>query len=243
MKRLASGEVHLWWVHLDSRGSLARWSSALLSPDEHARAARFAFERDRWRFIGTRGALRAILSAYRGVAGSALRFEYAPSGKPSLVERGNRGWLCFNVSHSGEMALVGVTLDCAIGVDVEHIRDDVDTAHLASRFFSAREAAALAGLPARARHEAFFACWTRKEAYLKARGDGLSLPLDGFDVSLAPGEQAALLGTRPDPQEAVRWSVRAVSAPAGFAAALAIAKPQSVPSTIRTLTFNPRSRA
>jgi 4'-phosphopantetheinyl transferase len=166
--------------------------------------------------------LRDILSRYLGVPPSALVFRYSTYGKPALAAGFDAARVCFNISHSHEMALFAVTCEREIGVDIEHLGRDIHAEEIAEHFFSAHERASLRTLPAAAKHEAFFNCWTRKEAYIKAHGEGLSLPLDQFDVSLLPGEPAALLATRNDPWEARRWSLQALSPGSGYVAALAV---------------------
>ena len=166
--------------------------------------------------------LRTILGRYLGRDPAQLRFRYGPSGKPVLyVESGSHS-IRFNVSHTRDIALYAVTIGREIGVDIERIRVDFGTEDIAARFFSGREVAALGALPPPYRLEAFFTCWTRKEAYLKARGQGLSFPLDRFTVSLAPGERAALLEVLDDPKETARWSVRQLFPGADHVAALAV---------------------
>jgi len=193
-----------------------------LSTDECQRAERFYFQRDRRRFTVARGVLRSILSQYLGLAPQQLRFCYGPHGKPALVSTSGPARLHFNVSHSHELALYAITYDRHIGVDVEHIRTDFACEAIAERFFSPPERAVLRCLPPQVKYEAFFNCWTRKEAYIKACGEGLSLPLDQFDVSLAPGVPAALLATRWAPHEAARWTLRDIVPGPGYAAALAV---------------------
>jgi 4'-phosphopantetheinyl transferase len=163
-----------------------------------------------------------ILAQYLEATPERLRFQYTDFGKPFLIPEQNGPHLRFNVSHSNGLALYAVTFNREVGVDLEYMRPDLATMQLAAEFFSAHEFAALQRLPSRERIEGFFNCWTRKEAYVKARGEGLSLPLDQFDVSLVPGEQARLLDTPGDPKEAKRWSLRALSPGKGYAAALAV---------------------
>lgn len=219
---LNAEEIHVWRVSLSVPE--AHWASlwGYLSEDERQRAARFYFTKDRERFVARRGALRAILTAYLSIAPDRLRFRYNSHGKPVLQEASGGGGLYFNLAHSGELALVAVANGRELGVDLERIRPEVECLPIARRFFSPREVQSLMSLPPEAQMAAFYRGWTRKEAYIKARGKGLSLPLDQFDVSLAPGETATLLATRPDPMEAARWSLRELDVAAGYAAALAM---------------------
>lgn len=216
---LDEGEVHVWRARLDQCEETLRRLTRLLSADERERAERFYFRRDRDHFAAARGALRTILGRYAAVAPGLLRFTYNAYGKPALS---GGGPIRFNVSHSNGLALFAVTAGREVGVDLEHVRADFAGVEIAASFFSAREVAALRALPPPALAEAFFDCWTRKEAYIKARGEGLSHPLERFTVSLAPGEPAALLRTDDDPREAARWSLVELSPGEGFRAALAV---------------------
>ncbi len=219
---LAEDEVHVWRAHLDLAPAQVRELLRTLTPDERARARRFRFRRDRDRFIVARGVLRAILGRYLGVDPGRLRFRYSPYGKPALADEFEDEGIRFNLAHSQGIALYAVSRGRDVGVDVEYVRADLADERIAERFFSPREVAMLRAVPAEQRREAFFHCWTRKEAYVKARGEGLSLPLDQFDVSLAPGEPAALLSTPGDPPEVTRWSLRALDPGPGYIAALAV---------------------
>jgi 4'-phosphopantetheinyl transferase len=191
-----------------------------LSPDERQRADRFHFEVDRRRCIIGRGVLRLLLGQILGLSASQLQFECDEFGKPRLMPRQGLP-LQFNVSHSGDLILIAIAMGRAVGVDVERIRADIDLDSIAARFFSPNECRMLASLAEPVRHESFFACWTRKEAYLKAKGVGLSLPLDQFDVSFLPGEEPRLLEVRHDPAEARRWTLRTLDPGCGYVAALA----------------------
>ena len=220
MPSLARGDVHVWHASLSVDRPSQDELLGTLSPDERARAERFHFERGRDRFITGRGLLRAILARYLARPPEALRFDYSLHGKPRLSgSDGDR--LRFNVSHSHDLALYAITEDRELGVDVERIEPRLEKG-IAERFFSPGEVAALRALPAEVQSEAFFACWTRKEAYVKAKGEGLSFGLDQFEVSLAPGEPAALLRTIADPDEACRWSLRELAPEPGYAAAVAV---------------------
>lgn len=219
---LTADEVHVWRARLDPEPSAVALLAATLSADERARAARFRFDRDRVSYVVARGVLREILGHYLHVAPAELRFVYSPHGKPSLDAAPRASTLRFNVSHSHGFALYAFASGREVGVDVEYMRPDFAGEEIAERFFSRGEVNTLRGLPRGERLAAFFRCWTRKEAYIKARGEGLSHPLELFDVSLTPGEPAALLATRPDPLEATRWSLEELSCAPGYAASLAV---------------------
>jgi 4'-phosphopantetheinyl transferase len=219
---LSSSDVHVWCAFIDQVAPNLSRLGQTLSADERARAERFHFERDRNRFIASQGILRLILGRYANVEPARIRFSHGLHGKPTLAASCGEGGLGFNSSHSRGLLLYAVTRDREIGVDVEYIRPLPDLQQIAAQFFSAGENAALRMLPADQRLKAFFDCWTRKEAYLKATGEGLSQPLDQFEVSLSPEEPARLIRVERDPQEAARWSLQALAPAPGYAAALAV---------------------
>ena len=166
--------------------------------------------------------LRRILSHYLDISPALIHFSYNRYGKPALAVGANDNQLRFNVSHANDVALYAVTRGREVGLDIEFIRDDFASLEIAERFFSATEVATLQSLPAQLQTEAFFNCWTRKEAYIKALGEGLSHPLHSFAVSLAPSDTAALLSTDNDPEEASRWSLVELSCDTGYVAALVV---------------------
>lgn len=218
---LPSDSIHVWCVSLDQSPSRIRHLAQVLAGDERMKAERYHFAQDRRRFIAGRGLLRTILGRYLRIEPSRLQFRYACHGKPALTESFCGGMLRFNLSHSQEFALYAITRGREIGIDLECIRPISDVEQLAARCFSAHENTVFRALPAHERLEAFFNCWTRKEAYLKALGDGMARPLDGFDVSLAPGEPARLLRIEGDPQEASHWFLQELTPASGYVAALA----------------------
>jgi 4'-phosphopantetheinyl transferase len=219
---LGEPDVHVWRIALDALESRWHVLQRLLSPDELRRAARYRFDEDRRRFVAARASLRIILSRYLNVTPERVSFRYDSYGKPSLDAPLDAPRLRFNLAHSGALALCAVTRAREVGIDVERIRSDFAIDRVAQAFFSPGENSTLGALPKALRHEAFFKCWTRKEAYLKAKGQGLSLALDRFEVTLAPGEAASLKCTLDDPEEATRWRLRDVSPHPDYAAALAI---------------------
>ena len=219
---LPSNAVHVWRASLHVSASYLHTLEGTLTADECARAERFYFQKHREHFIAGRGLLRNILSRYLDRKPDRLRFCYNSYGKPALTEETGTEGLCFNLSHSHRIALYAITRDREIGIDIEYFRPNVETEKLAERFFSPREAAVLRALPEHLQREGFFNCWTRKEAYIKAEGKGMSIPLSAFDVSLTPGEPAALLRTQNHPQETARWSLQALNPAPGYAAALAV---------------------
>lgn len=223
-------EVHVWRAALELPASRLEKLARTLAPDEVHRAERFVFERDRDHFIAARGILRAILARYTGEAPERLQFVYGQRGKPALAPPAaaapdTLADLCFNLSHSQGLALYAVAWQREVGVDVEYIRTNIECLDIARRFFAPQEYAALERLPATAQLDAFFAGWTRKEAYIKARGEGLAHALDAFAVGLEPGGPVALTATSAaaSPAEVARWSLYGLPPGPGYAAALAVA--------------------
>lgn len=220
----APGVVHVWRVPL-ADADAARALRPLLSDDERARADRFYREEHRLRFTVAHGWKRRILARYVRAGAEALRFDCGPHGKPALA--GLPDAVHFNLSHSGDLALVAVAAEGPVGVDVERWDDEVEHLALAERFFSPTEREALRALAgdARAVVDGFFAAWSRKEAYLKATGDGITRGLHHFDVALAPGAPARLLADRRDPRATERWVMRALDVAPGYSAAVVAAAP------------------
>lgn len=219
---LAPDEIHVWYASLDHPVPRFQGLAQLLSSDERMKAERFHFEKDRKHFIVGRGILRTILGCYLSVEPSRLRFSYGKNGKPALADTFSKGTIHFNMSDSEGVALYAFTQEREIGVDIEHIRDIPEMEQIAEQFFSARENAIFRALPKGKKKEAFFKCWTRKEAFIKATGDGLSRPLGKFDVSLVPGEPARLLRIEGDSKRASRWTIQELKLASGFAAAFAV---------------------
>lgn len=217
---LQDGTAHVWRTSLDIETQLQNHFMRCLSDEELQRANRFKFEIDRVHFIASHGILRSILAHYLGCRPAEIRYESGPYGKPSLV--GDTA-LHFNISHAGNLAVLGFA-DRSIGVDLEHIQPRIDIEEIATRFFAPAEVQSLMQLPPDQRLRGFYTCWTRKEAFIKALGDGLSCPLDQFEVSLSPGEPPGLLTTRWDPEESKRWSLHALEPGDGYVGALAAAR-------------------
>ena len=202
---LEDNEIHIWRAFLECETSVLHGLNASLAPDEKTRAARFVFQRNRNRFIAARGILRKLLGAYMHQPALDLNFTYGPDGKPALRVNEGEPSIHFNLSHSHGLAVYAISTHREVGIDVEAIRPGVAGEEIAGRFFSKRELAELHSLPREFRDEGFFLCWTRKEAYLKAQGSGMGIPLDSFEVSLTPGQPEVLRSA-----DCSRWSLRSL---------------------------------
>lgn len=222
---LGEDEVHVWRLPLAPPPAVLAPLARTLRDDERERAARFLFERDRTAYTATRGALRTLLGAYLGHRPEELALGYGDKGKPYLAAppaTAGAAPLCFNVSHSGELALLAFVRGRDVGVDLERRRDLRDLLSLAQSVFSPNEYEALCRLPPHEHAAAFFACWSRKEAFIKATGEGVSQLAD-FDVGIRADEPACLLRVPGPPPGHARWSIRDLPAIPGYAAALVVA--------------------
>jgi 4'-phosphopantetheinyl transferase len=219
---LPGDEVQVWRYCLDRPGAVVERLARVLSLDERARAERFHAARHREAFIVGRGMLRTILGCYLQAEPDRLDFRYGAQGKPALPAGEGGTSLEFNLSHSGGLALLAIARDRRVGIDVEAIRPMSDADRIVDRFFSRREASDYRGLVEGQKLEAFFRCWTRKEAFIKAIGEGFSLPLDQFDVTLGPGEPPMLRHVEGRPAEVARWSLRDLDPGPGYASAVAV---------------------
>ncbi len=213
---LSDEEVHLWRVELNVPDEHVERLRALLPQDELARSERFVRPTHARHFTVAHGLLRLVLAKYLNNDPKSIEFEKNEHGKPALV---HESAVTFNLSHSGDLALIGVTEGRAIGVDLERFRDRLEMDKIARRYFSEAEVAALFSLPENVREEAFYACWTRKEAYIKARGEGLFSGLDSFQVAFAADEPPALLRSDKGADELKRWSFVDIKVRPHYAAA------------------------
>jgi len=219
---ITPADIHVYRVNLDCDDDEIGRFMAWLSTDEKERATRFHFERDRRRFIAGRGVLRSIIGRYLQRPPAEVQFEYGQYGKPRLAQAGELADLQFNVAHAREIGLLAFAQTIDIGVDVETVRPLADADAVVSRYFSPEEVEAFNRLPVEQQQTAFFNGWTRKEAFIKAVGDGLSYPLRRFSVTLAPGDGARLLRIDGDEIQANEWSLRTLMPAPGFVAALAM---------------------
>jgi len=210
--------VHIWKLPLELTPRLINQMQSILSTDEKKRAARFHFDKDRHAYMAARGQLRILLAKYLGKTAQEIALGYNEYGKPYVKNAA----LQFNVSHSGRFGLIAFDADWPVGVDIEKMRPDFGGMKIARHFFSAHEIGELSRLPIATQQSAFFNGWTRKEAYIKALGKGLVIPLHQFSVSLAPDKAALLLSTEHDPAQKMHWKLFALPAPLGYAAAVIV---------------------
>jgi len=219
MEPPADREIQIWAVELRASGDVISRCRSWLSADEQGRAGRFHFERHSRAFILGRAVLRALLGGLLEIPPGEVRFSYGPKGKPALADSGCA--LRFNCSNSANLAVYAFTHGCEIGIDVEALRPIPDMEKIAARFFAAEEAGELMALAERDRPQAFFNCWTRKEAYIKAVGEGLAVPLSSFRVTLRPGVPAEMLSLGGSAEAAQAWTLEEFAPAPGFVGALA----------------------
>ncbi|MCB9450584.1 MAG: 4'-phosphopantetheinyl transferase superfamily protein [Anaerolineaceae bacterium] len=225
---IGANEIHLWDVELNQPAEQYAALAELLSADEVTRANAFYFERDRRRFTVARAVLRILVGNYLNQSPRAIAFTYHPLGKPALAGESS---FQFNLSHSHQRAVYAFGLDHRLGVDLEYVRSVMDMDRIARQNFSARENTVFNGLPTPVKQRAFFNCWTRKEAYIKASGEGLSHALDSFDVTFLEGEPARLRWVRGQPGEPTRWTLSAFELDDAYVGAIATRQ------TVRRIVF------
>jgi 4'-phosphopantetheinyl transferase len=209
-------EIHSWSVRIDDPEFCLTCGESILSPEEKERASRFKFEKGRTRYIVSHAALRSILCDYLNIAPQDLQFSTGANGKPALTKVPGQCWLQFNLSHSGDVALIALTWRREIGVDVEYVKQDFPFHEVAEHFFTAREVTALCALPEPLQRQAFYKCWTSKEAYLKAKGTGLSGELDEVEILLRYEQSVRIKGSVPN------WTLVELPAPDNYRAALVV---------------------
>lgn len=222
---LPDPEIEVWLARLDLGIDQSAQCIELLSSDELLRADRFHFERDRRRFIVARGVLRMLLGVNLGIAPAAVAFGYAQHGKPFVINQASQ--IHFNLSHSGERALVALSVSRELGVDIEELNREIDYGDLAARFFAPRECATLKRIAEPDRKRAFFACWTRKEAVVKAMGGGLSLRLDRFEVTIDPDAAPRVLDFAVPAHDIADWSLHSLDVGGDYVATVAAYRPKT----------------
>lgn len=231
---LRAGEIHVWRVALEPSPATLAEQARCLDAEEQARATAFRFEQHRRKFIACRAAQRAILGSYLRCPPERIALAYSPLGKPRLAGEAE---LEFNVTNSGTWALVSVARELPHGVDLEWLDRRCDHAALAERYFAREERAALAQLAPAERRAAFFRCWTRKEAVLKATGVGLTFPLDRFVVTCVPQEPPRIVSIEGCPTRAAGWTLASFEPAPGYQAALAWQTPLT--QRLECLTWRP----
>jgi 4'-phosphopantetheinyl transferase len=220
--KLEFNVIHVWSASLEIKKKDIPVLRRLLTLDEKERADRFCFEKDQANFITGRAILRTLLGRYTNQSPADVKFVYNSYGKPLLKKQVQSPPLNFNLSHSGGKVLYAFSRGIPLGIDLEKMKPDIDLAAIAPRFFSPGEVSSLFSLKKADRAEAFYSCWTRKEAFIKAMEMGLSLELDKFDVSLRPGEPARLISIRFQNQNTRNWSLYDLKVFPGFKACLAV---------------------
>ena len=219
ISNLPQTELHVWVASLNPPQDQLTQYWHHLAEDERARADRFHFERDRNHYIVARGLLRQLLGRYLHRPAAEIVFAYGEHGKPELSGQFESD-VRFNVSHAQGVALLAFSRGREVGVDIEQIRPLEDAVQIAERFFSASEVVRFTAVSSEQKPQAFFNCWTRKEAFIKVIGEGLSCPLDSFDVTLKPGEPAELLQVRGSKEAAARWRLQNLEPALGYAGAV-----------------------
>jgi 4'-phosphopantetheinyl transferase len=226
------GTIEIWTTILRASAEDIERFSTLLSPDERARQARMLAGAVRDRFTIARATLRLLAARYLGIQSPDVEFSYGPRGKPAFAAAGDED-LHFNLAHSEDVAVYAFARGYEVGVDVEHVRETPDMDRIARRFFATDECAALESVGSRDRARAFYLAWTRKEAYVKAVGDGLHIPLDSFSVTLRPGEEARLIGFDSDSKFARHWNLHHFEVEPGFVGAVAYRGPRQQLNILR----------
>ncbi len=215
----SQSEVHVWPLHLTASDVVNYAYRTFLSPEEVARAGRFSFEHLRRSYEVSQGALRLLLAHYLACRPGDVGFTLGPRGKPAVLG-GSR--VHFNMAHSGGLALYAFTKDCEIGIDVEEVRPIPQLQEIAAHCFCPAEVSELLSIDdTSARYEAFFRCWTRKEAFVKALGDGLYLPLDQFQVTLSPADVTRFVHIGNDVSAACEWTLQHLDPAPRYVGALA----------------------
>ena len=218
---LSDGEIHLWRAFTHTFKDRGKELETLLSREEIGRAEQFFFSKDKTRFVVARGVLRMIIGRYLNVSPCLVAFRSSPKGKPELLGHCDRKSFSFNISHSHNLVVFAFSKFRSIGVDVEHIRNLSDYHEMANCYFHPKERAGLQSLPLYERQKAFFECWTRKEAFLKATGEGLSRPLDSFFISRGSEKESGILGVGGDKIKAAKWKLLDFRPAQGYAGAVA----------------------
>lgn len=216
-----NGEIHVWCIHLNMPPIQIQQIEAILSDDELAKAHRFHFDIHRRRYIARHGMLRKVLGKYLYLDPGQIQFNYSPSGKPTLVLNGNHTPLCFNLSHSNEIALFAVAINRSIGIDIEFIQSNPDLESIANTFFSSNEYEFISSFSPDQRHIAFFDLWTLKEAYLKATGEGIG-GLEKVELSMSSYDPPQVIINKENTNTINNWTISQLMPSQGYTAGLAV---------------------
>jgi len=216
---LLQNQVHIWFINFNISEDDITLLYKFLSEDEIVKASKFKFNKDKICSIITRGALRLLSSKYLNIKPEDIPFKYGDYGKPDYDFKTN---LKFNISHSGQMAVIGFVLNDDIGVDIEEIKTNFDVLDIASNYFSNSEIEALKNLSLESQTKGFYRCWTRKESFIKANAKGLSFPLDSFSVSIDSDEKTELLETNWDKNETDLWKLFSFSPQKNYIGAVSV---------------------
>lgn len=233
---LTSDALHVWRILLRQSEDVVHTLQEYLSMDEARRADRYRRERDRTRYVVAHGSLRELLADYTSQTPRNISFGHTATGKPFLIDDQGERRLRFNLSHAGEWAIVALAASMEVGIDIEQIDSDVSVEAVAERFFSLSEFEALREVPSEQRTGAFFTAWTRKEAYVKARGEGIADRLRHFSVSIAPEQIPILLTDSIDAHAALHWKIYDLDIAPGYAAAIAA---EGATHRLRTMRWTP----
>ncbi len=228
--------LHIWYFPLHTQDHAIVKLHGLLNLEEQEKAERFSSKLLKCRFIVGRASLRLILGRYLNEEPAELAFENGEFGKPSLRRKSDLNSLQFNMAHSHDLGTIAVANGRRVGIDIERVRTIEDMDKIVLNSFSPFERSAFAGIPAKDRTTAFLRCWTRKEAYLKATGMGLSLPLDKFDVTMAPGHEPRLLRVENNSEEVSRWSFSDLDFESDYIGTVAV---EGRCSPVKLLAFDP----
>lgn len=219
---LTDSDLHIWCASLNASPENLSYYLSLLSPDEVRRAERFYFERDRNRFIIGHGLLRFLLGGYLNMNPAEIVFVYGEYGKPSLKPVETNKVLEFNVAHSQDLVLYAFNWDRKVGIDVEYMIPLADMDDFARQFFSPKESQFINSLSGKQKEDAFFKTWTCKEAFMKANGTGLTIPINQVEITLSANEEVRLNSIGSDNDELARWHLELFEPISGYQAAMAV---------------------
>jgi 4'-phosphopantetheinyl transferase len=218
--QLEENKVIIWLLDLNKTVFDLAWLVSLLSDSELKKSQKLVFDKDKKRYIVSHGILRILLGKYIGLPPGFVEYRFNRYGKPELNVDINPEKIKFNLSHSHEKILFAFSRGRELGVDIEYLDPKFPTSDISKRFFSPQEVQELINLPKEQQIQGFFKCWTQKEAYIKAKGMGLSIPLDSFDVSVSPVDPAGLISNKNEPLEIFKWKIQEIQIEGNYASAI-----------------------